>query len=125
VQHEARQVTIRLLGCAGPVVLPQFYFPGWVGPDGLPPPVADPKTGLMLITVPAGTDQVVLRRTLLPEEILGRTITLAAATAWMLAGLTGFGGILLLRQTPRSGDAAEGAGRLGQAQPCHQGDQQP
>src|SRR4051812_44351393 len=54
VQHEARQVTIRLLGCAGPVVLPQFYFPGWVGPDGLPPPVADPKTGLMLITVPAG-----------------------------------------------------------------------
>jgi hypothetical protein len=107
VQREGRQFRVGLLGCAGPVVVPLFYFPGWSGPADLPPPVADPQTGLVLVTVPPGTDEVVLRRTVLPEETLGRTVSLAACVVWMLAGL------LVPGRTPVRGIMA-GAGQSGE-----------
>jgi hypothetical protein len=70
--------------CSGSVVLPQFYFPGWVAmsEDKRLALDADPDSGLVRVHLPLGTSTLYLQRETLPQEILGIKISAAAWLLW-------------------------------------------
>jgi predicted deacylase len=76
-------ILVDVEGCAGPTVLPQFFFPGWSASAGEPLAVAaDPETGLVRVDLPAGTRGVLLRRVRLPAEERGLRVTAFALLLW-------------------------------------------
>jgi hypothetical protein len=56
----------------------------------MPPPAADPATGLIIMEVPPATDRIWLRRTELPEDRQGRQVTLLASGFWFLSAFAAF-----------------------------------
>lgn len=68
--------------------LPLFHMPAWrVMLDGTRQPAhRDESSGLLMINLPAGTHQVVVCWALLPDEIIGRSISLASLMMLIILG---------------------------------------
>jgi hypothetical protein len=85
---DARSVSFDVSHCSGPVVLPQFYFPGWTAYSGGPLAVApDPSSGLVRVDAVPGKSQLVLSRHPVPEEEDGFKASMAAFLAWVGCGV--------------------------------------
>ena len=84
---DARGLHVDLDGRNGALVLPQFWFPGWVAKaDGVAASSGvDPTTGLLRVEVPSGTKIVSLHRVVLASEWWGLGVSLAATVLWAVA----------------------------------------
>jgi hypothetical protein len=71
-------------GCSGPTLLPQFYFPGWLARGSTTKPAPDPATGLVMVMVPKGQQEIVLRRTLTWEEEAGAYVSVGSLLLWLI-----------------------------------------
>jgi len=74
-------------GCAGPTILPQLYFPGWSAAASTTPPAPDPDTGLVVVTVPEGRREIVLRRSATWEDLAGTRVSVASLIVWMVLAI--------------------------------------
>jgi hypothetical protein len=83
ISQEPDGLLVDVAGCEGKVLVPQFYFPGWSVAWGTSAaPVADPASGLTLLDMPAGVQQVLLRRSTLPAESLGILVSCIGLLIW-------------------------------------------
>ncbi len=70
-------------GCAGRTILPEFYFPGWSASGSAIKPKPDPGTGLVVVTVPEGQQEIVLRRSPLWQAKAGAYVSASALILWL------------------------------------------
>jgi hypothetical protein len=77
-------IRFNVSGCAGHILLPQFYFPGWMALSSTTPPAPDPATGLVMVTVPMGQQEIVLRRSVVWQEKAGACVSAGSLILWML-----------------------------------------
>jgi hypothetical protein len=73
-------------GCRGVIVLPQFYFPGWVAEAGTTvlPATPDPSTGLISIDLPSGLSSIALSRRMLGVEWVGLGMSVVCLCLWLI-----------------------------------------
>ncbi|MBV9653388.1 MAG: hypothetical protein JOZ42_02365 [Acetobacteraceae bacterium] len=80
----AEELTFDVHDCSGRLVLPQFYFPGWVAVTGTAalPVAPDPHSGLASAILGEGSRTLLLRRKMLGAEKLGAAISIVCIVLW-------------------------------------------
>ena len=80
------RLTFSVHGCHGLIVLPQFYFPGWVAEAGtiVLPVVPDSATGLISIDLPSDLSLVALSRRTLRIEWIGLGMSAVCLCFWVI-----------------------------------------
>jgi hypothetical protein len=80
------RLTFDVRGCHGLIVLPQFYFPGWVAEAGtiVLPVIPDSATGLISIDLPSDLSLVALSRRTLRIEWIGLGMSAVCLCFWVI-----------------------------------------
>ena len=80
------QLMFSVLGCRGLIVLPQFYFPGWVAKAGTTvlPVNPDPASGLISIDLPSDLNMIALSRRTLRAERIGWGMSAVCLCLWVI-----------------------------------------
>ena len=102
-------------GCRGVIVLPQFYFPGWVAEAGTTvlPVTPDSATGLISIDLPSDFSLIVLARRTLRVEWIGLALSAVSICLWVITACCAFSRRRDFVTVRRKGTAPTDEGCLG------------